>query len=145
MKIGITVRRKNPRRGSDEGATAVEAALIISVLILLIFGILEFGVVLWNWNTMVLAVEDAGRYVMVHTCLTCAPCDTNCAMNQMQATLATTPATVSTSCTTPTADQICLNAVGTPSTMILTAAYGFKIIGLSPTYTLTTQATFRLE
>ena len=145
MKIEITVRRINPRRGSDEGATAVEAALIISVLMFLIFGILEFGIALWNWNTMVLAVEDAGRYVMVHTCLTCTPCDPSCAMSQMQATLATAPATVSTTCNTPTADQICLNAVGTPSTMILTAAYGFKVIGLSPTYTLTTQATFPLE
>jgi Flp pilus assembly protein TadG len=136
--------RRSPQRGWDEGATAVEAALIISVLVFLIFGIIEFGMTLWNWNTMVLAVEDAGRYVMAKYASGGA-CDPSCAVGQMQATLATAPGTVSTACTTPAADQICLSAHttgGTPQTMTLTAAYGFKVIGLSPTYTLTSQATF---
>jgi Flp pilus assembly protein TadG len=142
--------RRKPRRGSEEGATAVEVALIISVLVFLIFGIIEFGMTLWNWNTMVLAVEDAGRYVMVKYAGG-STCDTTCAVGQMQTTLATAPGTVSTTCTTPAADQICLSAnttAGTapnPSTMTLTAAYGFKVIGLSPTYTLTSQATFPLD
>src|ERR1700730_10174939 len=139
--------RRNLRRGWEEGATAVEGALIISVLVFLIFGIIEFGMTLWNWNTMVLAVGDAGRYVMVKYA-SGSSCDTTCAVGQMQATLATAPGTVSTTCTTPNADQICLSAsttAGTPSTMTLTAAYGFKVIGLSPTYTLTSAATFPLE
>jgi Flp pilus assembly protein TadG len=138
--------RRNRQHGWEEGATAVEAALIISVLVFLIFGIIEFGMTLWNWNTMVLAVGDAGRYVMINNA-----CDTTCAVGQMQTTLATAPGTVSTTCTTPAADQICLSAnttAGTapnPSTMTLTAAYGFKVIGLSPTYTLTSQAAFPLD
>ena len=126
--------------------TAVEAALIISVLVFLIFGIVEFGMALWNWNTMVLAVEDAGRYVMINSATPSATLETN-AVNQMQSTLATAPGSVST-CTTPAADQICLSArttAGTLSTMTLTAAYGFKVIGLSPTYTLTSEATFPLQ
>jgi Flp pilus assembly protein TadG len=123
----------------------VETALIISVLVFLIFGIVEFGMALWNWNTMVLAVEDAGRYVMLNN-----TCSTSCAVSQMQTTLATAPGTVSTTCTTPAADQICLSASTpspqtTPPTMTLTAAYGFKVIGLSPTYTLTSEATFPLD
>ena len=136
-------RRRTPY-GWEEGATAVEGALIISVFIFLIYGIIEFGITLWNWNTMVLAVGDAGRYAMVKYA-SGSSCDTTCAVNQMQATLATAPGTVSTTCTTPVADQICLSASTTPSTMTLTAAYGFKIIGLSPTYTLTSAATFPLE
>ena len=141
------MRRIHRLRGSDEGATAVESALTISVLVFLIFGIIEFGMALWNWNTMVLAVEDAGRYVMVNNATPSATLEAN-AVSQMQTTLATAPGTVSTTCTTPTADQICLSAsttAGTPSTMTLTAAYGFKVIGLSPTYTLTSQATFPLD
>jgi Flp pilus assembly protein TadG len=135
----------------DEGATAVEAALVISVLIFLTFGIIEFGMALWAWNTMGLAVQDAGRHVMINN----QTCDTACAVGQMQTTLATAPGTVSTTCTTPAADQICLSATcSNPSactpttastTMTLTAAYGFKVIGLSPTYTLTSQATFPLD
>jgi Flp pilus assembly protein TadG len=154
MTLGSLIPRRVPRRAWDEGATAVEAALIIGVLVFLIFGIIEFGTALWNWNTMVLAVGDAGRYVMVNT--TCDPitntctlgCNTTCAVNQMQSTLATAPGQVSATCSTPTDGQICLSAnttAGTPSTMTLTAAYGFKVIGLSPTYTLTSQGTFPLD
>ena len=141
------MRRIHRLCGSDEGATAVESAMTISVLVFLIFGIIEFGMTLWNWNTMVLAVEDAGRYVMVKYA-SGSTCDTSCAVSQMQTSLGTAPGTVSTTCTTPTADQICLSAsttAGTPSTMTLTAAYGFKVIGLSPTYTLTSQGTFPLD
>jgi hypothetical protein len=60
----------------------------------------------------------------------------------------TAPGTVSTTCTTPTADQICLSAdttAGTAFTMTLTAAYGFNVIGLSPTYVLSSQATIPLD
>lgn len=54
------------RRGAEEGAAAVEAGLVISVLLLLIVGSVELGRALWTYNTMLLAVEDAGRYAMVH-------------------------------------------------------------------------------
>jgi Flp pilus assembly protein TadG len=129
----------------NKGATAVEGALVISVLIFLTFGIIEFGMALWAWNTMGLAVQDAGRYVMINNASATVQAD---AINLMQTILATAPGTVSTTCTTPTADQICLSAsttAGTPSLMTLTAAYGFKVIGLSPTYTLTSQATFPMD
>lgn len=53
-------------RGAEEGAAAVEAGLIISVLLLLIVGSVELGRAFWTYNTMLLAVEDAGRYAMVH-------------------------------------------------------------------------------
>ena len=48
---------KNRKLDWDEGATAVEAAVIISVLITLVFGIVEFGTAFWQWNTMMLAVQ----------------------------------------------------------------------------------------
>src|SRR6516162_6426989 len=54
------------KRGWDEGATAVETAITISLSLALLFGIFEFGMALWQSNTMVLAVEEAGRYVMVN-------------------------------------------------------------------------------
>ena len=60
------MRWKSPRRGWDEGATAVETAITISLSLALVFGILEFGMALWQANTMALAVEEAGRHVMVN-------------------------------------------------------------------------------
>jgi Flp pilus assembly protein TadG len=54
------------RRHAEEGSVAVEAGITISVLLLLIVGSVEFGRAFWTYNTMLLAVEEAGRYAMVH-------------------------------------------------------------------------------
>ena len=54
------------RLGAEEGATAVEAGVIMSVLLLLIVGSVEFGRAFWTYNTMLLAVEEAARYAMVY-------------------------------------------------------------------------------
>jgi hypothetical protein len=93
---------------------------------------------LWQWNTMALAVEQAGRYVMVNN----ASCDTSCAQSQMQAILPTASV-----CTTPTAGQICVSAstsAGTPSTMTLTAAYDFNLLALFGPFTITSEGTVPL-
>jgi Flp pilus assembly protein TadG len=50
----------------EDGSAAVEASLIIPVLLLLIFSSVEFGRAFWTYNTMLLAVEDAGRYAMTY-------------------------------------------------------------------------------
>src|SRR5260370_33500956 len=88
-------------RGWDEGAVAVEAAITFSLMLTLIFGVVGFGFALWQSNTMMLAVEQAGRYVMVNN----ASCNTSCALGQMQTVL--TPAPPSP---TPTAGHICVSA-----------------------------------
>ena len=55
-----------PRSGTEQGTVAVEASISISVLLLLIVGSMEFGRALWTYDTMLLAVEEAGRYAMVY-------------------------------------------------------------------------------
>jgi Flp pilus assembly protein TadG len=143
--------RRNPPRGWNEGSTAVEAALTVGILAFLIFGIIEFGMALWTWNTMALAIQNAGRYAMVQSASPLGGgCSTTCALTQAQNNLTAAAAAVSTSCPgAPTAYQICLSAskstATTPSTMTITAAYGFNVIGLGPTFTLTSEATFPLE
>jgi Flp pilus assembly protein TadG len=134
----ILTRRKTSRRRWDEGAAAVEAALVLPVLFLLILGIIEFGTAMWQWNTMLLAVEQAGRYVMVNN----ASCDVSCAESQMQAVLS--GASV---CTTPTSGQVCVSAstsAGTPSTMTLTVAYNFNLLALFGPFTITSQTSVPL-
>ena len=54
------------RRSSEDGTATVEAGVTISALLLLIVGTVEFGQALWTSNTMLLAVEEAGRYAMVY-------------------------------------------------------------------------------
>jgi Flp pilus assembly protein TadG len=135
----IVTRWKNPRPRGDEGAAAVEAALVLPVLFLFAFGIIEFGMALWQWNTMLLAVEQAGRYVMVNN----ATCGVSCAQTQMQAVLS--GASV---CTTPTSGQMCVSAStsgGSPSTMTLSAAYNFTPVAFFQPLTITSQGTVPLD
>jgi Flp pilus assembly protein TadG len=54
------------RRDSEAGSATVEAGVTISALLLLIVGTVEFGQAVWTSNTMLLAVEEAGRYAMVY-------------------------------------------------------------------------------
>jgi len=97
----IVKRLKNPNRRWDEGAAAIEAAFVLPLLFLFVLGIVQFGNALWQWNTMLLAVEQAGRYVMVNN----STCNASCAETQMQAVLSSAAV-----CTTPTSGQMCVNA-----------------------------------
>src|SRR6516162_491980 len=58
--------RGSSRHRAEAGSVAVEAGITISVLLLLIVGSVEFGRAFWTHNTMLLAVEEAGRYAMIH-------------------------------------------------------------------------------
>ena len=133
---------KRLRRGSDDGAVAIEAALLLPVFFLLLLGIIEFGAAFWQWNTMLLAVEQASRYVMV-SYASSGSCDTSCAQTQMQNVLPS-----ASICTTPKVGQICVSAstpAGTPSTMTLTASYNFKLLALFAPFTITSQGTVPLD
>ena len=55
-----------PMLGSEDGAVAVEAAIVMSAFLVLILGLIEFAQVFWIWNTMMLALEEGGRYAMVY-------------------------------------------------------------------------------
>jgi len=94
------VRQGRPlRRGKEEGSAAIEAAIVLPVLLLAVIGSVEFGRGLWTYHTMLLAVEEAGRYVMVYgespSLLTSASCPNvgavtlkNCALAKAQAYVA---------------------------------------------------------
>lgn len=49
------------------GATAVEFALILPLVLLTIFGMIEFGRMLWIRNTMEYVAETAARYGGINT------------------------------------------------------------------------------
>ena len=77
----------------------MEAAVVLPVLLLAAIGSVEFGRGLWTYHTMLLAVEEAGRYAMVYAAspslLTSASCPNvatvslaNCAVAKANAYLA---------------------------------------------------------
>jgi len=52
------------------GVSAVEFALVLPILIVVLFGVIDFGRAFWIRSTLQTAAEDAGRYAMTHTGLT---------------------------------------------------------------------------
>ncbi len=50
----------------NRGATAVEMALVLPMFFLFVFGIVEMGRAYWTLHTMQMAVDEAGRYVMIN-------------------------------------------------------------------------------
>jgi Flp pilus assembly protein TadG len=48
------------------GAAAVEFAIVLPLLLLLLVGSVELGRVMWTYNTMLSGVEEGARYVLVH-------------------------------------------------------------------------------
>jgi Flp pilus assembly protein TadG len=156
------MRAKRGGYGWDEGATAVEAAITLSLALALIFGVIQFGLTVWQLNTMQLAVEQAGRWAMINHSDQNLVSD---AESQMEAVLSKyvgfLPAKNQT-CTAannpPAAGNVCVYAsttAGNPSTVTLTAIYTYNfsnfilpaklLLGGSGPLTATNQATFPLD
>jgi Flp pilus assembly protein TadG len=58
--------RKRSGHAAEAGSAAVEAALIMSALLLAVVGAVETARAFWTYNTMLIAVEQAGRYAMTY-------------------------------------------------------------------------------
>ena len=137
-------RRRRGLRGSEDGATAVEAALVLSLVVGVVLIIIDFAQAFFVWNTLQLVVGQASRYVMVQTSIPpgsaseeCPPAGsaTSCAISALTTLLPN----ASSSCTgAPTPGQTCVSASCTNTSCILSAFYGFKFVG---TYILTGQIT----
>jgi Flp pilus assembly protein TadG len=121
----------------------VEAAITLFLLLMLVFGIVQFGMALWQWNTMQRAVLQAGRFAMVNN----ATVTSAIAEAQMQTVLTS----ASISCPLPSSpaagsSYVCATQNGgTPSTMSLSASYGYNILGLTGPFQVTAQATVPLD
>lgn len=139
--------------GTDKGATAVETAIVISALCTLIIGILEFGMAFWQWHTMLLAVEQTGRYAMINNMSITATIAEQQMSLVISGSASGTPACTLTGTTInpPTAGNICVyatTATGTspdPNTILLTAVYAYNVLGISGMLTLTSQGIFPLD
>jgi Flp pilus assembly protein TadG len=59
------IHGRQARYPKDHGSAAVESAIILSAVLLLIVGSIEFGRALWIGNTMLLAVQEASRFAMI--------------------------------------------------------------------------------
>jgi hypothetical protein len=127
----------------DQGSAAVESSIILSALLLLIVGSIEFGRALWTEDTMLLAVHEAGRFAMIGSDSPPVSCGA-----QSQAPLCPTPSnTPLANCAAALAQQV-LSAyqaanieisvsedeTSTPATMTICAGHSFGLAapGLLP-------------
>ena len=135
---------KARRRRWDGGVTAVEAAIVLPIMITLLFGIVEYGFVVWQWNTMEFAVEQAGRWAMLNPSDTALVSDAEAQMTKVLSSASSCTLT-GMAINPPTAGSVCVHASATPSTISLTAIYAFNLLGISGPFTVTSQSTFPLN
>lgn len=61
-RLSLTTKKEN-LRVRQKGAAAVEFAIVISLLVLITGGIIEFGRVLWYYDALTKATRDGARYL----------------------------------------------------------------------------------
>lgn len=66
----MTTSHAPTSRRNEHGAAAVEFGLVAVLLFTLLFGIIQFGLWFWSWQTAAHAARAASRVAAVH------PCDT---------------------------------------------------------------------
>ena len=130
MTTAAATRRNRGLLGAEDGATAVEAALVLSIFVGVVLIIIDFAQAFFIWNTLQLVVGQTSRDVIVQNGIPVSGCDTTCAETALQAAISRWLGVSSASiCSTPTAGQYCVNATtSTPATMTLSALYGFKFV-----------------
>ena len=72
MIQGARRARRHPSRAGSRGAVLVEFALVAPLLILLLFGIVEFGFVFNDYQSVRQGVRDATRVAVVNNVPNCA-------------------------------------------------------------------------
>lgn len=118
-----TALRTRPahRFGSERGAAAVEFALIVPVLLLLLFGIIEFGRVYNAQIELSGAAREGARVMAIQNNPTAARAATRLGAPSLNPALTDAQISVLTNGTDPSS---CLTAAGTPTlTATVTATY----------------------
>ncbi len=142
------------RRISDQrGSTAVEFALILPILVVLLFGIVEFGLILYNKAVITNASREGARYGIVFRGPTVPP--VTCADITGIITTYTSGNLVTFAPTVPGVSIVyspgsCSPTPGTPLTVTVSYPYDYLLLpsfvaGLTPQITLTGQTTMVKE
>lgn len=137
------IQARSSRYPNDQGSAAVEASIILSALLLLIVGSIEFGRALWTGNTMLLAIQEAGRFAMISND---AP-PTSCGAQSQTPSCPAPSNTPLANCAAALAQQVLSsyqvanikisvneNQTSTPATITICAShsFGFAAPGLLP-------------
>ena len=130
-------KRKRSRHAAEAGTAAVEAALIMSALLLGVVSAVETTRALRTYNTMLIAVEQAGRYAMMYNHRPPAVCVAQTQASQYPA-LSDTPIANCTAWyaqqvlaayrTLPIGVSVSVDTTTSPATVTICASHSFDFI-----------------
>jgi len=127
------------RRRRDSGAAAVEFALVLPILVLLVFGIIQFGHLFNQWQQLEHATREGARWASLQNSTAAVKSTVKAAAP----TLGLTDADITITPANPTG-----LALGTPVTVVsrvVVPVFTPGLLGMGPTVTLTARATQRSE
>jgi Flp pilus assembly protein TadG len=134
------------KRRAKAGTSIVEATIVLPLMLLLVFGIAEFGVSFTRWNSLTNAVREGARAGVVFR----APCDPGTVTTLVKTTVSDfadssglDPANITTTVAGP-----CLGT-GTQLTVTATVPYDYvalsALAGLAPSTNLSARTVMRNE
>ena len=133
-------------RRNEAGTSVVEMAIVLPLLLLLVFGIGEFGVAYTRWNSLTNAVREGAREGVVFR----NPCNAGAVTTLIETTIDNfaDSSGLDTSIINKTVVGACLGT-GTQLSVTATAPYDYlalsALAGLGPTMNLTARSVMRNE
>jgi len=134
------------RRRSGAGTTIVEATIVFPLLLMLVFGIAEFGISFTRWNSLTNAVREGARVGVVFR----SPCDSATVTSLVQTTVAdfSESSGIDSSSITTTVTGACLGT-GTQLEVTASVPYTYQAVAalanFSPSATLSARSVMRNE
>ncbi len=114
------------RRRAEAGTSIIEATIVLPLMLLLVFGIAEFGISFTRWNSLTNAVREGARVGVVFR----APCDNAAVTTLIETTVSDfadssgiDPANITTT--------VAGECDGTGSQLIVTSKVPYNYIALS--------------
>jgi len=135
------MRMKHTLR-SESGASAVEFALLLPLLMMILFGIIEFGLALYRQAILTNASREGARLGIVQSVPAITTAQINAAIDNYLTPAGITPGNVTRTITAG-------GATGTPVQVTLTLPYTFSVLpgltSVAPQINLTARTEMRHE
>jgi len=134
------------KRRAQAGTSIIEATIVLPLLLLLVFGIAEFGISFTRWNSLTNAVREGARVGVVFR----APCNTAAVTTLVETTVAdfADSSGIDPAGITTTVAGAC-DPTGTPLTVTATVPYNYialsALAGFAPSTNLSARTVMRNE
>lgn len=136
-------------RGKQRGQSLVEFAIVFPVFMVMLGGVIQFGMIFWGQNSLNQIVRDAGRFAVTQpNCSTDSETAVASAVTGMGSAFAGTLGTITVTMPTADSDAACPATKNTQHVWVY-----IKVAGTVPIFfpwvpgngNLSSEATFRME